>query len=72
MRSSTLQTMLEMQDQKSLRWIEVTYLEAATEQLMECRRTLKYTYVVTRYENFFCVKIVVCVLYEGRSGKDTF
>eukprot|EP01115_Flamella_aegyptia_P012928 TRINITY_DN6647_c0_g1_i1.p1 TRINITY_DN6647_c0_g1~~TRINITY_DN6647_c0_g1_i1.p1 ORF type:complete len:159 (-),score=31.51 TRINITY_DN6647_c0_g1_i1:319-795(-) len=45
LRSNTYAKMMDMQEEKSLRWVDVQYLEAATEQLIECRRTLKYTYV---------------------------
>jgi ariadne-1 len=31
------------------RWTDVEYLKAATEQLIECRRVLKYTYVFAYY-----------------------
>jgi len=41
--------MLELQEEKSSRWIDVQFLEVATEQLIECRRTLKYTYVYAFY-----------------------
>jgi len=49
LRATTLTKMVDLQEEKSSRWIDVQFLEAATEQLIECRRTLKYTYVYAYY-----------------------
>ncbi|CAI5705887.1 unnamed protein product [Peronospora effusa] len=50
MREGTESRMIELQashDDSS--WIDVQFLNAATEQLIECRRVLKYTYVFGYY-----------------------
>jgi len=36
--------MVELQTQESVGWIDVQFLQQAVEQLIECRRVLKYTY----------------------------
>jgi len=38
-----------IQNSEENRWIDVQYIDSATEQLIECRRTLKYTYVFAFY-----------------------
>src|SRR5690242_4944944 len=42
LRATTMTKMIDLQMEKSQRWVDVQFLEAATEQLIECRRTLKY------------------------------
>lgn len=50
MRSSTERRMVELQEASSnSSWIDVQFLKTATEQLIECRRVLKYTYVFAYY-----------------------
>lgn len=50
MRESTEQRMSELQGKDgNSTWMDVEFLNAATEQLIECRRVLKYTYVFGYY-----------------------
>ena len=42
--------MVQLQDSsESAKWTDVEFLKAANEQLVECRRVLKYTYVFAYY-----------------------
>ncbi|CAN0036522.1 unnamed protein product [Discosporangium mesarthrocarpum] len=42
--------MIELQESNAgFAWIDVQFLKSATEQLIECRRVLKYTYVMSYY-----------------------
>ena len=48
----TEQRMILLQDQSAndaIKWTDVEFLKAANEQLVECRRVLKYTYVFAYY-----------------------
>jgi ariadne-1 len=50
MREGTENRMIELQaSHGDSSWIDVQFLNAATEQLIECRRVLKYTYVFGYY-----------------------
>jgi len=49
LRESAVVKMVSIQNTDSNRWIDVQYIDTATEQLIECRRTLKYTYVFAFY-----------------------
>lgn len=49
LRQSAVVKMVSIQNTDSNRWIDVQYIDQATEQLIECRRTLKYTYVFAFY-----------------------
>lgn len=40
------QRMVEHQESSKSSWIDVQFLKQATEQVIECRRVLKYTYVL--------------------------
>jgi ariadne-1 len=48
-REATQKRMEELQAASATSWADVTFLEAATEALLECRRVLKYTYVMGFY-----------------------
>ncbi len=41
--------MMRLQETDGSRWIDVQFLKAANEKLVECRRVLKYTYVFGYY-----------------------
>jgi len=45
LRENAIKKMESIQNSDDSRWIDVQYIDSATEQLIECRRTLKYTYV---------------------------
>jgi len=45
----TEKRMIEMQSRDQTSWIDVQFLKAATDQVFECRRVLKYTYVFGYY-----------------------
>ncbi|KAL7573157.1 hypothetical protein ACA910_018821 [Epithemia clementina (nom. ined.)] len=48
----TEQRMIQLQEQSAddgIKWTDVEFLKAANEQLVECRRVLKYTYVFAFY-----------------------
>jgi ariadne-1 len=48
--AQTEQRMVQLQDGNSdTSWIDVQFLKTATEQLIECRRVLKYTYTFAYY-----------------------
>ncbi|KYQ88963.1 ubiquitin-protein ligase (E3) [Tieghemostelium lacteum] len=49
LRASTLETIMSIQNKKDKRWIDVKFLIQSTEILIQCRRTLKYTYVFGFY-----------------------
>jgi len=49
LREAAVVKMVSIQNTDSNRWIDVQYIDTATEQLIECRRTLKYTYVFAFY-----------------------
>ncbi|CCI48337.1 unnamed protein product [Albugo candida] len=50
MREGTESRMVELQrSHRQSSWIDVQFLNASTEQLIECRRVLKYTYVLGYY-----------------------
>eukprot|EP01121_Diplochlamys_sp_Union-15-3_P007654 TRINITY_DN1960_c0_g2_i1.p1 TRINITY_DN1960_c0_g2~~TRINITY_DN1960_c0_g2_i1.p1 ORF type:complete len:581 (+),score=118.51 TRINITY_DN1960_c0_g2_i1:48-1745(+) len=49
LREKALQAMVNLREQKKNYQIDVKFIERATEQLIECRRTLKYTYVSAFY-----------------------
>lgn len=44
--AQTEQRMVEKQNQDKSSWIDVQYIKQATDQVVECRRVLKYTYVL--------------------------
>lgn len=49
-RAKAEEKMIELQQKNhNTSWIDVQFLNAATEQLIECRRVLKYTYVLGYY-----------------------
>jgi len=48
LREAAIQKMVALQE-KDERWIDVKFIDEATEQLIECRRTLKHTYVFAYY-----------------------
>lgn len=48
-RKLTQQRMMELQAKSTSSWADVTFLENATEALLECRRVLKYTYAFGYY-----------------------
>lgn len=48
-RETTQKRMEELQATSSTSWADVTFLEQATEALLECRRVLKYTYALGFY-----------------------
>jgi len=50
LRAAAIEKMITLQE-KDERWIDVKYIDEATEQLIECRRTLKHTYVFAFYLN---------------------
>lgn len=41
--------MIEQQESQQTSWIDVQFLKQATEQIIDCRRVLKYTYVLGYY-----------------------
>ena len=41
--------MVKLQESKDIKWADVEFLKTANEQLVECRRVLKYTYVFAYY-----------------------
>jgi ariadne-1 len=41
--------MVQLQESLDARWSDVEFLKTANEQLVECRRVLKYTYVFAFY-----------------------
>jgi len=49
LRDTALTKMQALQETDPVRWIDVQYILSATEQLIECRRTLKYTYTFAFY-----------------------
>jgi len=49
LRQAAVAKMVSIQNTDESRWIDVQYIDTATEQLIECRRTLKYTYVFAFY-----------------------
>jgi ariadne-1 len=49
LRNAGIAKMVTMQNAEENRWIDVQYIDSGTEQLIECRRTLKYTYVFAFY-----------------------
>jgi len=49
LREAAVTKMVSIQNTDKNRWIDVQYIDVATEQLIECRRTLKYTYVFAFY-----------------------
>eukprot|EP01034_Spumella_vulgaris_P024380 gene24380-30721_t len=53
-RIAALQKMREMQERQSDAWIDVQYVRDAVEEVIECRRVLKYTYVVGFYMEEWC------------------
>lgn len=48
-REVTQRRMCELQEKSTSSWTDVTFLETATEVLLECRRVLKYTYAFGYY-----------------------
>lgn len=44
--AQTERKMVEKQEQEKSSWIDVQYIKQATDQVIECRRVLKYTYVL--------------------------
>jgi len=48
-RDNAEKRMLEMQESEKSAWIDVQFLKQAVEQVIECRRILKYTYVLGHY-----------------------
>jgi len=44
--AQTERKMVEKQEQDKSSWIDVQYIKQATDQVVECRRVLKYTYVL--------------------------
>ncbi|GAM20611.1 hypothetical protein SAMD00019534_037860, partial [Acytostelium subglobosum LB1] len=49
LRKDALDTILALQSKQDKRWIDVKFIETSTETLIQCRRTLKYTYVFGFY-----------------------
>jgi ariadne-1 len=49
LRETTQKRMTELQEKSTSSWSDVTYLEAATEVLLDCRRVLKYSYAFGYY-----------------------
>ncbi|EGG23128.1 ubiquitin-protein ligase [Cavenderia fasciculata] len=49
LRKGALDTIMAFQNKKDKRWIDVKFIETSTEVLIQCRRTLKYTYVFGFY-----------------------
>jgi len=47
--AATEKRMIELQESTSGAWIDVQFLKAANEMVVECRRTLQYTYVFGYY-----------------------
>jgi ariadne-1 len=53
-RIAALEKMREMQAQQADAWIDVQYVRDAVEEVIECRRVLKYSYVVGFYMEDWC------------------
>jgi hypothetical protein len=53
-RTAALLKMRDMQSQQSDAWIDVQYVRDAVEEVIECRRVLKYSYVVGFYMEDWC------------------
>jgi len=49
LRTDAVNSMVDFQNRKDKRWVDVKYIEQSTEVLIQCRRTLKYTYVFGFY-----------------------
>ncbi|EFA78711.1 ubiquitin-protein ligase [Heterostelium album PN500] len=49
LRQDAMNTIFALQNNKDKRWIDVKFIESSTETLIQCRRTLKYTYVFGFY-----------------------
>ncbi|KAN0031858.1 hypothetical protein ACTFIV_005725 [Dictyostelium citrinum] len=45
LRTAALETIISFQNKTDKRWIDIKFVETSTEILIQCRRTLKYTYV---------------------------
>ena len=48
-RTATVEKMVKLQGRKKVGWIDVQFLDTAVEQLINCRRVLKYTYAFAYY-----------------------
>ncbi|EGC34895.1 ubiquitin-protein ligase [Dictyostelium purpureum] len=49
LRQTAIETIVSFQNKTDKRWIDIKFVETSTEILIQCRRTLKYTYVYGYY-----------------------